>query len=176
MIPHCSLIGIDLIIADVEYLSLCFYYFMSYEYNLPLETWPYLEFFSHYLPQDISWEVSFIALSDLWLLRALQHLFCGFPGGSVVKNAPAMKETCRRHGFIPWVRKVPWSRKWQLIQVFLPGKSHGQSGLMGCRSWGPKELDTTEQLNYNSTCFEVGVYIDLNQLINPCSPFPFWQP
>ena len=46
--------GIDLIIADVEYLSLCFYCFMPYEYNSPLETWPYMEFFSHYLPQDIS--------------------------------------------------------------------------------------------------------------------------
>jgi hypothetical protein len=38
VIRHCSLIGIDLIITDVEYLSLCFYYFMPYEYSLPLET------------------------------------------------------------------------------------------------------------------------------------------
>ena len=53
VIPHCSLIGIDLIIADVEYLSMCFDYFMPYEYNLPLETWRCLEFFSNF-PQDIS--------------------------------------------------------------------------------------------------------------------------
>ena len=38
VIPHCSLTGIDLIITDVEYPSMCFYYFMPYEYNLPLET------------------------------------------------------------------------------------------------------------------------------------------
>ena len=38
VIPYCSLIGIDLIINDVEYLSMCFYYFIPNEYNLPLET------------------------------------------------------------------------------------------------------------------------------------------
>ena len=100
VISYCSLIGIDLIITDVEYLSMCFYYFIPYEYNLPLETWPCLEFFSPNLPQDISWgQVSFTALSDLWLLRALQHLFYGFPAGSVVKNEPAKQKTCKRHGF-----------------------------------------------------------------------------
>ena len=30
---------------------------------------------------------------------------------------------CRRHGFSPWVEKIPWRRKWQLTPVFLPGKS-----------------------------------------------------
>ena len=33
---------------------------------------------------------------------------------------------CRRRGFDPWVRKVPWSRKWQPTSVFLLGKAHGQ--------------------------------------------------
>src|SRR5689334_23533532 len=28
--------------------------------------------------------------------------------------------------FDPWVRKIPSSRKWQPILVFLPGKFHGQ--------------------------------------------------
>ena len=32
------LIGIDLIIIDVEYLPMCFYYFTPCEYNLPLES------------------------------------------------------------------------------------------------------------------------------------------
>ena len=32
---------------------------------------------------------------------------------------------CRRLGLHPWVRKTPWSRKWQPIQVVLPVKSHG---------------------------------------------------
>ena len=43
-----------------------------------------------------------------------------------------------------WVGNVPWRRKWQLTPVFLPGKSHGQSSLVGYSPWGRKELDTTE--------------------------------
>ena len=33
---------------------------------------------------------------------------------------------CRRPGFDPWVRKIPWRREWQPTPVFLPGESHGQ--------------------------------------------------
>ena len=41
----------------------------------------------------------------------------------------------RRWGFDPWVRKIPWRRKWQPTPVFLPGKFHGQS----CRAgYSPK--------------------------------------
>ena len=39
------------------------------------------------------------------------------------------KETacqCRRRQFNPWVRKVPWRRKWQPTLASLPGKSHGR--------------------------------------------------
>ena len=43
---------------------------------------------------------------------------------------------CRRHGFNPWVRKIPWRRKWQPTPVFLPGESHGQRSLVGYSSWG----------------------------------------
>ena len=41
---------------------------------------------------------------------------------------------CRKHKrctFDPWVRKIPWSRKWQPVPVFLPGKFHGQRSLVG---------------------------------------------
>ena len=38
---------------------------------------------------------------------------------------------CWRHGFNPWVRKIPWRRKWQHTPLFLPGKSHGQRSLEG---------------------------------------------
>ena len=37
---------------------------------------------------------------------------------------------CRRRRFNPWVRKIPWRRKWQPTPVFLPGESHGQSSLV----------------------------------------------
>ena len=38
---------------------------------------------------------------------------------------------CKRYGFHPWVRKIPWKRKWQPTPVVLPGKFHGQRSLVG---------------------------------------------
>ena len=38
---------------------------------------------------------------------------------------------CRRHGFNPWIGKIPWRRKWQPTPVFLPGESRGQRSLVG---------------------------------------------
>ena len=34
--------------------------------------------------------------------------------------------------------------------VLLPGKSHGQTSLVGCGPWGREESDTTEQLHFLS--------------------------
>ena len=48
-----------------------------------------------------------------------------------------------RRGFNPWVRKIPWKRKWQSTLEFLPGKFHRQRNLTGYSSWGCKELDMT---------------------------------
>ena len=50
------------------------------------------------------------------------------------------ESTCqsRRRGFDLWVGKVPWRTKWQLIPVFLAGKSHGQSSLVGYNPHGYK--------------------------------------
>ena len=47
---------------------------------------------------------------------------------------------CRRHRFDPWVRKIPWRRKWQPTPVFLPGKFHRQRSLVGYNSWGCKRV------------------------------------
>ena len=46
--------------------------------------------------------------------------------------------------------KIPWRRKWQLILVLLPGKSHGQRSLIGYSPWGHKDLDMTERLHFLS--------------------------
>ena len=42
-----------------------------------------------------------------------------------------------------------WRRKWQPTPVFLPEESQGQKSLVGCRLWGRKESDTTEQLHFH---------------------------
>ena len=54
---------------------------------------------------------------------------------------------CKRLRFDPWVRKIPWRRKWQPTPVFLPGESHGRRSLVGFSPWGRKESDTTERLH-----------------------------
>ena len=41
----------------------------------------------------------------------------------------------RRHGFDPWIGKIPWSRKQQTTLVFLLGKFHGQRRLAGYCPW-----------------------------------------
>ena len=38
---------------------------------------------------------------------------------------------CRRHGFDPWIGKIPWRRKWQPTPVFLPEKLCGRRSLAG---------------------------------------------
>ena len=53
-----------------------------------------------------------------------------------------------RSAFDPWVRKIPWSRKWQTTPIVLPGKFHGQRSLLGYSPWVRKELDMTEQLHF----------------------------
>ena len=61
------------------------------------------------------------------------------------------KSVCqyRRCGLNPWIRNIPWRRKWQLTSVFLPGKSLGRSSLLGYSPWGCKESDTTEWLHFH---------------------------
>ena len=61
----------------------------------------------------------------------------------MVKNLPAVQEM-QETWFDPWVRKIPWRRKWQPTPVFLPGKSHGQRNLKGYSPWSRKESDTIE--------------------------------
>ena len=46
------------------------------------------------------------------------------------------RRKCKRRGFDPWVRKIPWRRKWQAAPVFLPGKFSGQRSLVGYSPWG----------------------------------------
>ena len=56
----------------------------------------------------------------------------------MVKNLPAMQ----RPGLNPWVREIPWRKKWHSTPVFLPGESQGQRTLVGY-SHGVAESDTT---------------------------------
>ena len=65
------------------------------------------------------------------------HCHTGLPWWLSGKEPPCQ---CRRCGFNPWVRKVPWRRKWQPPPIFLPGKSHGQRSLVRYSSRGHKRV------------------------------------
>ena len=58
-----------------------------------------------------------------------QRIKCVFPTGG--KESACQCRRCKRRSFDPWVRKMPWRRKWQPTPVFLPSIAHAQGSLMG---------------------------------------------
>ena len=57
-------------------------------------------------------------------------------GGTVGQESTCQCRSHKRYGFDPWVRKIPWRRRWQPTPLFLPGKFHGQRSLLGYSPWG----------------------------------------
>ena len=52
------------------------------------------------------------------------------------KESACQCKRFKRRGFDPWVRKIPWRRKWQPALAFLPGQFPGQRSPEGYRPWG----------------------------------------
>ena len=77
----------------------------------------------------------------MWILYPIPW---GFPGDASSKDSAYQCRIHKRHRFDPWVRNIPWRRKWQATPVCLPGESHGQRSLVGYSPWGCKESDTTD--------------------------------
>ena len=71
-----------------------------------------------------------------------------FPGGTVgfftIIAFSAHARDTGDEGLILGLGKEPWSRKWQLTSVFLPGEFQRQRSLEGYSPWDRKELDKTE--------------------------------
>ena len=67
-----------------------------------------------------------------------------FPGGTSGRELAFDTGDIMKHGFDPWVRKIPWRRAWQPIPVFLSGESHGWRSLAGYSLRGLNESDATE--------------------------------
>ena len=88
------------------------------------------------------------------------YTVCGFPWWLRGKESTCQ---CKRHGFDPSVRKIPWRRKWQPTPIFLPGKSHGQRSLVGYSPWGRKRVRhnfaTKQQKNPICVCVCIYIYI-----------------
>ena len=69
---------------------------------------------------------------------------------------------CRRHGFDPWVRKMPCRRKWLPIPGFSPEKSDGHRSLGGYSPWDFPGKNTGVGCHF----FLQGIF--LIQGSNPC--------
>ena len=80
------------------------------------------------------------------LIVKLHHIM-GLLSSCSGKESTCQCRTHKRCGFNAWIWKIPWSRKWQLTSVILPGKSNGQRSLACYSPWGLKESGRTEQLN-----------------------------
>ena len=93
----------------------------------------------------------------------------GFPGGSAVKESTFQ---CRRHGFHPWVRKIPWRRKWQPIPVFLAWEIPWTEKPGGLQSMG-SQRDMSKWWSMHARNQEAGLHqtlicqgLDLSSLQN----------
>ena len=71
-------------------------------------------------PRVESLEFTTFTLVPIWCRKYIQN---GLPRWLSGKESSCQS---RRHWFDPWVRKIPWRRKWQPTPVFLPGESQGQ--------------------------------------------------
>ena len=67
----------------------------------------------------------------------------GFPGGSAVKNLPAIQEL-QETVSIPGLERSPRGGHGNSLQYSCLENPHGQRSLAGYSPWGCKELDTTE--------------------------------
>ena len=62
----------------------------------------------------------------------------GFPRGASGKGPACQCRKHKRHGFHPWVGKIPWRRKWQPTPVSSPGEPRGQRSPVGRSPWVAK--------------------------------------
>ena len=53
------------------------------------------------------------------------------------------------HGNVSLRKERQWFNRSLPTPVLLPGESHGQRSLVGCRPWGCEELETTEWLHFH---------------------------
>ena len=69
----------------------------------------------------------------IWSLVPLPFLKPAWTSGISLKSRSHKR--CQSN---PWIRKIPWSRKWLPTPVLLPGKFLGQRSLAGNSQWGRK--------------------------------------
>ena len=81
------------------------------------------------------------------------------------KESACQCRRLQRHGFNPWVGKIPWKRKWQPTPVFLLGISQGWRSLAGYSPWDRKESGMTEHAYMH---ISININIALDRLWSEC--------
>ena len=104
--------------------------------------------------------VSFYGLDNFF--GGVGDMSCGIPR---ILTLPVSAGDIMRHGFDPWVMKIPWRRAWQPTPLLLPGESHGQRSLAGYSPWGCTKLEMSEATEYIHT------YASLLVVAAKLSPF-----
>ena len=61
-------------------------------------------------------------------------------GGASGKEHACRCRCFKRGGFDPWVRKIPWRRKWQPTPIFLPRESPWTEEPGGLQSIGSQRV------------------------------------
>ena len=84
-----------------------------------------------YLPASGSFPMSQLFIKTRHKITVDFETQMDFPDFTSGKEPTCQCGRHRKHGFDPWVGKIPWRRAWQLTPVFLPGESHGQRSLAG---------------------------------------------
>ena len=95
-------------------------------------------------------------------LNTAQH-----PSGLASKQPTCQCRRRKRRGFKPWVRKVPWRRKWQYSCL---GNSMDREACMGCSSWSCNELGMTKH-----TCTIKTKPIQLFKFFKGFSTYHLWK-
>ena len=94
-----------------------------------------------------SWKHSWSPQADTHSICCLSAHVTFAHGHLRWQSAKELACQCRTHtkrGFDACSGKILWRKKEQLTPVCLPGKLHGQRGLVGYNPCGHKELDMTE--------------------------------
>ena len=116
-----------------------------------------------------------LMLQVLLFGRVFEYQHCGpvlesdggiFPGGASGKQHACQCRRHKRHGFDPWLRKIPWRRAWQLTPVFLPAESHRQRSLVDYSPGGPKESDMIEATQHAHACTQMFQFFSIKTLLS----------
>ena len=106
---HPALVPTAVLLWDVEFLwiRLSLHQFLGQ----PFALWPYF----YWSSKKSCWVFSLFSFFFYFFLGWIG----GFPGGARGKEPTGQCRGHKRHGFDPWVGKIPWRKAWQHCLVFL---------------------------------------------------------